>query len=414
MNAHLIESSSTTSILDADASLLDPLFVDSTTRWLFDFEELSREEKLVHGNVLGRIFPEQEVLISQSNQFSGESLTISRSVEESDFGLAAAAANFTFRIERWATQSGGFGNDQKWMAGDFNGDGQDDLVNVFNDFGLASMDVHRSIGSSFSIGRWASQQGSFSNDQKWSVGDFNGDGFDDLANVFNDFNEASIDVHLSTGPSSTFNIGRWATRQGGFSNDQRWMAGDFNGDGKDDLVNVFNDSGLASMDVHRSNGSSFGVERWATQSGGFGNDQIWLVGDFNGDGRDDLANVFNDRSEVSIDVHRSTGSSFSIGRWATEQGDFRDSQKWVAGDFNGDGLDDIAKILNDRGKASMDVFLSDSSRFGVGRWATRQGSFGNDQRWMAGDFNGDGRDDLSNVFNDGGFASIDTHRSVEV
>ena len=47
-----------------------------------------------------------------------------------------------------------------------------------------------------------------------------------------------------------FGIQRWATRQGGFWDGQQWLAGDFNGDGKDDLAKAFTDAGLASMDVH--------------------------------------------------------------------------------------------------------------------------------------------------------------------
>ncbi|MBD2613143.1 S8 family serine peptidase [Nostoc punctiforme FACHB-252] len=148
---------------------------------------------------------------------------------------------------------------------------------------------------------WATQQGGFSEEQKWLAGDFNGDGRDDLANVFNDANQASIDVHLSNGKS--FTNQRWATQQGGFWNEQKWLAGDFNSDGQDDLGNVFNEANQASIDVHLSNGNSFTNQRWATQQDGFWNEQKWLAGDFNGDGKDDLANVFNEANQASIDVH---------------------------------------------------------------------------------------------------------------
>jgi len=205
-------------------------------------------------------------------------------------------------IQRWATQQGGFWDAQKWLIGDFNGDGKLDMANVFNDGGLASIDVHLSNGSSFNIQRWATQQGGFWDAQKWIVGDFNGDGRADLANVFGDGGLASIDVHLSTGAS--VGIARWATRQGGFSDAEKWSAGDFNGDGKADLANVFNDAGLASIDVHLSNGSSVGIDRWATQQGGFWDLQKWSAGDVTGDHKADLVNVFNDSALASLDVHR--------------------------------------------------------------------------------------------------------------
>jgi hypothetical protein len=310
-------------------------------------------------------------------------------------------------IQRWATGQGGFGDTQKWLVGDFNADGKDDLVNVFNDGGLASIDTHLSNGESFAIQRWATGQGGFWDTQKWLGGDFNADGKDDLVNVFNDGGLATIDTHLSNGES--FNIQRWATGQGGFWDTQKWLGGDFNADGKDDLVNVFNDGGLATIDTHLSNGESFNIQRWATGQGGFGDTQKWLVGDFNADGKDDLVNIFNDGGLASIDTHLSNGESFNIQRWATGQGGFGDTQKWLVGDFNADGKDDLVNIFNDGGLASIDTHLSNGESFDIQRWATGQGGFGDTQKWLVGDFNADGKDDLVNVFNDGGLASIDTH-----
>ena len=321
--------------------------------------------------------------------------------------VAPPLANENFLLERWATGQGGFWDAQQWLSGDFDGDGKDDLAKAFTDSGLASIDVHLSNGSSFGIERWATGQGGFWDAQQWLSGDFDGDGKDDMAKAFTDGGLASIDVHLSSG--SGFGIERWATGQGGFWDAQQWLSGDFDGDGKDDLAKVFTDGGLASIDVHQSTGSGFGIERWATGQGGFWDAQQWLVGDFNGDGKDDLAKAFTDGGLASIDVHLSNGSGFGIERWATGQGGFGDAQKWLAGDFNGDGKDDLAKAFTDGGLASIDVHLSNGSRFGIERWATGQGGFEDGQKWLAGDFNGNNVSDLAKAFNNGGLASIDVH-----
>ncbi|WP_445635478.1 Peptidase S8/S53 domain-containing protein [Nostoc sp. DSM 114161] len=333
--------------------------------------------------------------------------SLSTDVSSSITSEISATVASSYINGRWATAQGEFWNEQKWLTGDFNGDGRDDLAKVFNDATRADIDVYLSNNGSFTNERWATRQGGFWNSQKWLVGDFNGDGRDDLAKVFNEANQANIDVHLSSG--SNFTIARWATRQGGFWNSQKWLVGDFNGDGLDDFGNVFNDSNQASIDVHLSNGSSLGIARWATQQGGFSNDQKWLAGDFNGDGRDDLANVFNDTNQASIDVHLSNGNSLEIARWATAQGGFWNEQKWLAGDFNGDGQDDLANVFNDTNQASIDVHLSSRSNFTNQRWATAQGGFWNEQKWLASDFNGDGKDDLANVFNEANQASIDVY-----
>ncbi|WP_099072070.1 S8 family serine peptidase [Nostoc linckia] len=345
--------------------------------------------------------PEDYVSPPDINSLSTESVSFSLNSE------IVATVGSSFINGRWATTQGEFWNEQKWLTGDFNGDGRDDLANVFQNGRRADIDVYVSNNGSFTNQRWATQQGGFWNNQKWLVGDFNGDGLDDLAKVFNDGNQASIDVHLSNG--SNFTIGRWATRQGGFANNQKWLVGDFNGDGRDDFASVFNDANQASINVYLSNGNSLENVVWATQQGGFSEDQKWLAGDFNGDGRDDLANVFNEANQASIDVHLSNGNSFTNQRWATQQGGFWNEQKWLAGDFNSDGQDDLANVFNEANQASIDVHLSNGNSFTNQQWATQQGGFWNEQKWLAGDFNGDGKDDLANVFNEANQASIDVH-----
>ena len=290
-----------------------------------------------------------------------------------------------------------------YYGGRYSGSGsaflfQDDINGIQDIYGTYSL---------LTMQRWATRQGGFWDAQQWLVGDFNGDGKDDMAKAFNDGGLASLDTHLSNG--SSFTLQRWATRQGGFWDAQQWLVGDFNGDGKDDMAKAFNDGGLASLDTHLSNGSSFTLQRWATRQGGFWDAQQWLVGDFNGDGKDDMAKAFNDGGLASIDVHVSNGSGFTMQRWATRQGGFWDTQQWVVGDFNGDGKDDMGKAFNDGGLGSIDVHLSIGSGFTMQRWATRQGGFWDTQQWLSGDFNGNGKDEFAKAFNDGGLGSIDVH-----
>lgn len=318
------------------------------------------------------------------------------------------------RVERWATGQGDYWGSQKWMAGDFNGDGKMDFAKTWNSDHKANIDVHLSTGSSFVMQRAATNQGGYWDSQKWMAGDFNGDGKTDLVKSY-EFNGLSdIDVHLSNG--NEFVMQRWANGQGGHWNSQKWMVGDFNGDKKDDLVKVWNSDGKADIDVHLSNGDKFTMQRWANGQGSFWQTQQWVVGDYNGDGKDDLAKIWNASGQANIDVHLSTGNTFIMHRWATFQGAYWDSQKWLSGDFNNDGYTDLAKIFKlQNGEAIIDVHFSNgNNEFTMQRLADKQKAFWDDQRWVTGDFDGDGRIDFGKAFYESfgrySRASIDVHR----
>jgi hypothetical protein len=104
--------------------------------------------------------------------------------------------------------------------------------------------------------------------------------------------------------------------------------------------------------------------------------------------------VFNDGGLASIDVHLSTGGSFGAQRWATRQGGFWDLQKWVAGDFNGDGVRDINDVCD---------MVSAYKRYqGTGTWNAPDGVFGAGAGAdfaidLMGDFNSDGKFDAKDV-----------------
>jgi hypothetical protein len=318
-------------------------------------------------------------------------------------------------LARWATRQGVMVAGQRLLTGDFNRDGKSDVAKVYGVNGMIQIEVYSAGAGAFALGTWSSNRGGWSPSQNWLTGDFDGDGRKDLAKTWGESPSAlvplttSIDVHLSTG--FDFAMRRWATQSGAYTSVSKWLSGDFDGDGKSDVARVSHDNqGMIVIDVYRSTGASFAAPvRWATQQGGFWEAQRWVAGDFNADGRDDLAKVWDDGGLADIDVHESTGSAFTFARRATRQGTFHASQKWVAADFNGDGRADFGKVFGDNGAISIDAYLSSGTSFQVTRATTRWGGFSDAQTWFAGDMNGDGRADYINVFDGAGLVNIDVH-----
>lgn len=187
----------------------------------------------------------------------------------------------------------------------------------------------------------------------------------------------------ATGATHFASQGHWLTGFGG----PDWAGvGDFNGDGKLDIAwyEAWNDHGIT---VALSNGHGFDYGgKWLT---GFGAPDWAAVGDFDGDGKADIA-WYEAWNQNGITVARSTGSSFqNAGHWITGWG----KPDWAGvGDFDGDGKADIAwyEAWNNAG---ITVGRSTGGSFQwSGQWLTGWGR----PDWAGvGDFDGDGKADVA-------------------
>jgi hypothetical protein len=110
------------------------------------------------------------------------------------------------------------------------------------------------------------------------------------------------------------------------------------------------------------------------------------VGDFSGDGKDDIFRYVPGSSGAHVLL--SDGAIFiSSGSWT---GAGHGTDGWYLGDFNGDGWDDIFRYVP--GVSGAQVFLADGTKFIYsGSWT---GAGHGTDGWYVGDFDGDGEDDI--------------------
>jgi len=267
---------------------------------------------------------------------------------------------------------------------DFNGDGKSDLAiaNAMDNtvtvlLGNGSGGFSAASGSPFAVG---------GHPQSVTVADFNGDGKADLA-VAN-FGSSNVTVLLGNGAGG-FTAATGSPFAAGL-NPFSIAAGDFNGDGHPDLV-VAN-QGSNSVTVLLGNGSG-GFTAASGSPVAVGNHPNSVaVGDFNGDGKADLA-VAN-FADNTVTVLLGNGSGGFTAASGSPIAVALQPYSIGIGDFNGDGKADLA--VSNAGAADVTILLGNGSGGFTAESGSPFGSGGGNPVSLAvGDFNGDGRADVA-------------------
>ena len=406
-----------------DASAMYTTHFSVTTAWRLITIEVASSENIVRAYKL-EYDADPDTAGPQYSGSTGRSILYKVQQYGSDTVLDGSGAvssgtplssGTTFKIplanNSFSAQTNWYNNNHlAWLetikTGDFDGDGKSDLLYHWGTSTRGWL-VMLSNGNSFAGPGWSDDRlfGESWN-RYWetlNVGDFNGDGKSDIVYFAHDYitNNPEWRVLLSNGIGFDAPV-NWHTLTNSFSLESVRVT-DFNGDGKSDILFQSFYTPFKWL-VMLSNGSSFGPEEiWRSDS-----TVRWLGSlvseDFNGDGRGDIMYMSYYAPHRWL-VLLSNGNGFDAPANWRDLGApvyWRDLPSSIyawgslkKGDFNGDGLSDIMYMSTAPYK--WIVMLSNGSGFEQETsWGPHSLPYLYSWKLLGmGDFNGDSRSDVT-------------------
>lgn len=245
-----------------------------------------------------------------------------------------------------------------YYSADVDGDGNSDVIQPVDDNGTLALIAHNLSGESPTVLLNQVMQGTAVTNAGFVPADINGDGKTDLVRAWKNSGNLAFTIFRSNGTSFTRT---WEGTTVGGHETIKLLPVDINGDGKTDIAQIWSYYNSLGINVYKSNGDSLSLCFSSTMPVGIGN-LDFIPADYNGDGRTDILQFWDNNGSLGLVIFRSTGSSYTM-QWVGTLPDSSANVGFAPIDYDGDGKMDFVRGWNNNNTLSLAVYKSNGSTY---------------------------------------------------
>jgi FG-GAP-like repeat len=206
----------------------------------------------------------------------------------------------TFDVKPFSPWAGYDISEGSWMVADFTGNGKSDLVHILINASYVNVWLSNGDGT-FDVKPFIPFEGADISEGLWLVGDFTGDGKSDILLAVSDSDIVSI---WTSNGDGTFDVKHFTPWAGYAIPNGQWLADTFGRNltfsGVDTIIHAVTDTNYVNVWVSQEDGATFAVNPFVPSCSYGISSGTFIAGDFTGDGRADLVHLITGSDTVRV------------------------------------------------------------------------------------------------------------------
>ncbi|AXY74598.1 hypothetical protein D3H65_11670 [Paraflavitalea soli] len=297
----------------------------------------------------------------------------------------------------WNGPIGTYKESSHWLAADIDNDGRDELIQLWGPRWLGMVVYGWSSGRLELMWGGDMKEGSYAD--AWLTGDIDKDMQAEIIQVWDRDNNLYMIVYGWNGSGMEVS---WSGNTNQEPAAIQWLTGYLDEDGKMKIIQLRDIDGQLEIVIYHWDGKGIAVLKAHQFAARNLNECHFIIGDINRDGKEEIIQTWNNNGHLGMVVYHWDGNDISI-LWS---GDFIDETpnaiSWLMGDLNDDRLEEIIQLRNNDGQLGIVIYQWNGQAI-ARLWSND--TINNDAnaiQWLIGDVDEDDQMEIIQVQNNGG------------